>query len=115
GETFRAGAAEHLYRRQLLEVRRMAGPDLLARTVSFAGAIFAAGVRTGLPARIRGNISDCVRRFRILPISFRRVLAQAVYANAAKVSIRLQGSRTDYLQDLPGARPLRATGGERES
>src|SRR5689334_10859242 len=51
-----------------------------------------------MPPRIRGDLSDRVRRFCLLSISQRRLLAAAIRADAAGIPVRLQSSRTDYLQ-----------------
>src|ERR1700683_1781118 len=52
----RAGGPEYLHRRQLVEVRRMARPDLFARPLSFARPLLAQAIRGRMSARIRRNI-----------------------------------------------------------
>ena len=52
-----AGRAEHLHRRQFLEVRGLAGADLLPGTLPVARPVFQQAVRGRVPARIRRNFS----------------------------------------------------------
>ena len=50
---------------------------------------------------IRGNIPYRLRRLRLLPISNRCILAQAVRPSAAAISVCVQSPRRDYLPVFP--------------
>ena len=67
-----------------------------------------------MPARIRRDLPHGVRRFRLLPVPHRGVLAQALRADPGGLPLRLQGAGADHLQGLSHARALRPAGGPRE-
>ena len=51
------------------------------------GRFSRAAVRSRVPARIRRDVPHRVRRFRLLPVPHRGILAQAVRAHAARASV----------------------------
>src|SRR5580658_967489 len=88
--------------------------DLRARQLSFARPAFAAALRGHLPARVRANLSHCLRGFRLLSVSYGGILGPAVRAGARRLPVRLQSAGTDHLQDVPDAFALRAAGRQRK-
>ena len=108
GAPARAGGAEHLHRRQFLEVRRLARPDLLAASgTSRAGRFSRKALRGGVPARIRRDLPHGVRRFRLLPVPHRGVLAQA--ASTRRRSISASPSKCRNRSPARFSRRTRAT------
>ena len=85
-----------------------------ARALSFARAVFEEAVRGRMPEGIRRDVPHGVRRFRLLPVPDRGILAPAVPADAGALPVRLQGAGTDHLQGVSGARAVRAAGGQGE-
>ena len=67
-----------------------------------------------MPERIRRNISHRLRRFLVLSISLRELLAQAVRLGALHAAVRLQGSRRRHGEAVPAPSALRPAGGRRQ-
>ena len=110
-----AGRAEHLHRRQFLEIRRLARPDLLAASGIFRAAGF----------RRKRFEAECLREyaetfptvcgdFAFYQFPDRGVLAPAVRADPGGLPLRLQGAGADHLQGVSRARALRPAGRHRE-
>ena len=77
----RPGRAQHLHRRQFLEVRRLAGPDLhRARATSYARPVLEEAVRSRVPARVCRDLPHRLRRFRLLPVPDRRSSGSKLFA-----------------------------------
>ena len=92
GAGFEAGAvgrAGHSDGDEFMEVRGLAGADLHAGPVFYAGQVFGEEVRRHVLGRVCGDVSDCVRGLQLLSISIGGVLAEAVceYAGIAAVCI----------------------------
>ena len=109
-----AGRAECSDRRQFLEVRRLARASLLARAVPFARPVLDEAVSKRVSARIRRDLPHGLRRFRVLPVPQRGILAETVRPDAPSFSVRLQSAGTNHLQSVSGASALWLAGWQGE-
>ena len=104
----RAGFARHFHRNQFLEISGLARPDLFtASRYMVARPVLREALSGRVPGRIRRNIPDRLRRFFVLPVPFRAVLAAAVPLRARIVEICVQSARRDHGKAV--SHPSRAT------